>query len=48
VEHGSVDRGLQVAAEDDVPEEEPELPLILLVASRGSEGQVRLAVAKSE
>src|SRR5579864_955428 len=48
VEHGSVDRFLQPQPEGGVGEEEIERPLVLLIAARSPEGQIRLALAESE
>src|SRR5262249_27697590 len=48
VERRRVDRLLQVAAEEDVGEEEEQRPLVLLVAAGGAEGEVRFAAAERE
>src|SRR6266581_8327608 len=48
VEGGRVDGGLEVEAEVDVVEEQPERPLVLLVAAWGAEGEHRLPVAEDE
>src|SRR5260370_6359887 len=47
VEHGRIDRRLKVMAESGMRQEELQRPLILLVATRGAEGDPRLAVAQS-
>src|SRR5712691_9569784 len=47
VEHGRIDRRLKVMAESGMRKEELQRPLILLVATRGAEGDPRLAVAQS-
>ena len=46
--HRHVDRLLQVEAMMHVPQEEQELPLLLLVAARRAEGQRRPALSKSQ
>src|SRR5713226_1666977 len=48
VEGGRVDRRLQVEPELDVCEEDVQRPLVLLVAARRAEGEVRLALPQGE
>lgn len=48
VEHGRIQRGLQVEAEDGMSEEELKRPLVLLISARRAEGQARFAMAKGE
>src|SRR5438270_3709225 len=48
VERRRIDRSLKVESEVHVVQEEDERPLILLVAARRSEGEVRIAAAECE
>ena len=48
MEGGRIDRRLEVEPGEHVAEEEAELPLVLLVAARRAEGEVRLSVAEGE
>ena len=48
MERRRVDRRLQVEAEVDVVEEEQQRPLVLLVAARRAEGEIRVAAPEGE
>src|SRR5216684_166634 len=48
VEHGRVDGGLKIKAENDVRQEELERPLILLIAPGSAERDPRLALTQRE